>query len=133
MIIFIFFQQMCAVSMTKKLITDGQNCYHYTLQIFTCSEQIFFKIGFLKNLANFTGKRLCWSLLLLKLQALETSTRVFSFFLSNTCRYCFYLSKVNNRNNTFALNCFLWSYLKTFSNVSIFDLYFLLGITLQLI
>ena len=133
MIIFISFHQICAESMTKKLVTDGQNCYHYTLQIFTCSEQIFFKIGFLKNLANFKGKRLCWSLFLSKLQALKTSARVFSFFLSNFCGCCFYLSKVNNRNNSCALNCFLWSYLKTFSNVSIFDLYFLLGITLQLI
>ena len=28
--------------------------------------QIFFKIGALKNFANFTGKHLCWSLILLK-------------------------------------------------------------------
>ena len=31
--------------------------------------QIFFKMGFLKNFANFTGKHLCWSLFLIKLQA----------------------------------------------------------------
>ena len=30
--------------------------------------QIFFKIGVLKNFANFIGKHLCWSLFLIKLQ-----------------------------------------------------------------
>ena len=31
--------------------------------------QMFFKIDVLKNFANFTGKHLCWSLFLIKLQA----------------------------------------------------------------
>ena len=31
--------------------------------------QMFFKIGALKNFANFTGKHLCWSLFLIQLQA----------------------------------------------------------------
>ena len=31
--------------------------------------QTFFKIGVLKNFANFTGKHLCWSLFLIKWQA----------------------------------------------------------------
>ena len=31
--------------------------------------QIYFKIGVLKNFAMFTGKRLCWSLFLIKIQA----------------------------------------------------------------
>ena len=34
----------------------------------SCS-QMFFKIGALKNFAVFTGKHLCWSLFLMKLQA----------------------------------------------------------------
>ena len=34
----------------------------------------FFKIGVLKDFANFTGKRQCWSLFLIK----ETSAQVFS-------------------------------------------------------
>ena len=29
---------------------------------------MFFKVGVLKNLANFTGKPFCWSLFLIKLQ-----------------------------------------------------------------
>ena len=33
--------------------------------------QMFFKIGVLKIFANFTGKHLCWSLFLIKLQALK--------------------------------------------------------------
>ena len=36
---------------------------------------MFFKIGgALKNLANFTGKQLCWSLFLMKLQAFRLRT-----------------------------------------------------------
>ena len=31
--------------------------------------EMFFKTGVLKNFANFTGKHLCWSLFLIKLQA----------------------------------------------------------------
>ena len=33
--------------------------------------QMFFKIGILKHFANFTGKHLCWSFFLMKLQALR--------------------------------------------------------------
>ena len=36
--------------------------------------QMFFKIGVLKNFANFTGKHLCWSLFLIKLQGWRPST-----------------------------------------------------------
>ena len=35
---------------------------------------MFFKIGVLKNIANFTGKHLRWSLFLIKLQALKLTT-----------------------------------------------------------
>ena len=36
--------------------------------------QIFFKIAVLKNFANFTGKKLRWSLFLIKLQAFRSAT-----------------------------------------------------------
>ena len=36
--------------------------------------RMFFKIGVLKNFAIFTGKYLCWSLFLIKLQTLEPAT-----------------------------------------------------------
>ena len=51
--------------------------------------QMFFKIGVLKNFSIFTGKHLCWSLLLNKWQTFksaallkETPTQLFS------CEYC---------------------------------------------
>ena len=43
--------------------------------------QMFFEIGVLKNFAIFTEENLCWSLLLIKLQAFRP-TQVFS------CEYC---------------------------------------------
>ena len=33
-----------------------------------CRSQMFFKIGVLKNFANFTRKHLCWNLFIIKLQ-----------------------------------------------------------------
>ena len=36
--------------------------------------QMFFKIGILKNFANFTGKHMCWSLFLIKLLVLRPAT-----------------------------------------------------------
>ena len=36
--------------------------------------QMFFKIDILKNFTNFTGKNLCWSFFLTKLQALRLAT-----------------------------------------------------------
>ena len=40
--------------------------------------QLFFKIGTLKNFANFTGKQLCWSIFLIKLEGLrQTPTKGF--------------------------------------------------------
>ena len=35
---------------------------------------MFLKIGVLRNFAIITGKHLCWSLLLIKLQALQPAT-----------------------------------------------------------
>ena len=47
-----------------------------TLQVFR-HLQVFLKIGVLKNFAIFTGKYLCWSFLLIKLQAFRP---VISFY-----------------------------------------------------
>ena len=71
-----------------------QDCIHHVLELVKCSpprkpthidrylkngaskivvhvrsirSQMFFKIGFLKNFTNFTGKHLCWSVFLIKL------------------------------------------------------------------
>ena len=40
----------------------------------TSHTQMFFKIGVLRNIAIFTEKHLCWSLFLIKLQALRAAT-----------------------------------------------------------
>ena len=44
------------VARTKKFAPN-----YFCIVVFSCS-QMFFKIGFLKNFENFTGKQLCWSL-----------------------------------------------------------------------
>ena len=62
--------------------------------------QMFFKIGVLKNSAILTGKRLCWSLFLIKVQASGSYTGVFLWimwifwehlFLQNTSGGCFFI------------------------------------------
>ena len=57
------------------------HCVHYR----SCHHKCSFKKSILKNFANFTGKRLCWSLFLIKLQVWrpatlrkETPTQIFS-------------------------------------------------------
>ena len=40
----------------------------------THSPQVFYKKAILKNFVTFTGKRLCWSLFLIKLQAFRPET-----------------------------------------------------------
>ena len=59
--------------------------------------QIFFKISVPKNFANFTGKRLCWSVFLIHLQALglqlyqkETPTQVFSCEICETFKSIYF-------------------------------------------
>ena len=47
------------------------------------SSQMFFKIGLLKNFANFTRKHLCWSLFLKKLFATSLSITVSVFDVSS--------------------------------------------------
>ena len=49
--------------------------FSWSLRISRSSRsQIFFKIGVLKNFAIFIGKHMCWSLFLIKLQALKPAT-----------------------------------------------------------
>ena len=64
------------------------------------SSQMFFKIGVFKNFANFTGKHLCWSLFLIKLESPRPAKWMGSWrfeireifkntFLQNTSGGCF--------------------------------------------
>ena len=48
------------------LLERGDIQRHLTYE--SSLSQMFFKIGVLKNFVNFTGKHLCWSLFLIKLQ-----------------------------------------------------------------
>ena len=70
-------------------------------QMSSSRSQTFFKIGVLKNVANFTGRDLCWSLFLIKLQALKKRLQHRCFppkfakflrtlFLQNTSGGCFW-------------------------------------------
>ena len=56
---------------------------------------MFFKIGVLKNFANFTGKHLCWSLFLIELQVWrpywkQTPTLVFSGEICETLKNIYF-------------------------------------------
>ena len=62
--VFIYISTLHARSENKltKSFSDPLKCR-------SSRSQMFFKIGALKNFANFKGKHLCWSLFLIKLQA----------------------------------------------------------------
>ena len=57
---------------------------------------MFFKIGVLKNIALFAGKHLCWSLLLIKLQAATLLKRHFinRTLLLAACRFSVLLVQI---------------------------------------
>ena len=72
------------INLLKKNLTCTSICKAYFMKIFADAKaslvfinskcrssrsQMFFKIGVLKNFIIFTGKHLCWSLFLIKLQA----------------------------------------------------------------
>ena len=67
--------------------------------------QLFFKIGVLKNLVNFTGKHLCSSLFLVKWQAWgpstlwkrDSNTGAFTGALQNTSGGCFWTLRIINK------------------------------------
>ena len=66
-----------------------------TLQVFR-HLQVFLKIGVLKNFAIFTGKYLCWSFLLIKLQAFrlvirDFNTGVFLWILQSLYKQHFFI------------------------------------------
>ena len=53
--------------------TSAEHLWKYASAYRSSRSQMFFKIVFLKNFANFTGKHICWSLFLIKLQAFRSS------------------------------------------------------------
>ena len=65
------------------------NCITVTYK--SSHSQIFFRIGVLRNFAMFTGKHMCWSLILIKLQVLKN--------ISDGC-FCLKNTSVYNYNNS---------------------------------
>ena len=65
---------------------------------------MFCKKGILKNFANFTGKHLCWRLLLLKIQASgfqlhekETPIQVFSWEIGETFKNIYFVEHLERQ------------------------------------
>ena len=58
----------------------------------------FFKIIALRNFTIFTGKQLCWSLFLIKLQTLRFPTQMFSCDYWETFKNCFFIEHLRYRN-----------------------------------
>ena len=69
---------------------------------------MFFKIGVLENFANFTGKHLCWSLLLIKSQAKGPAT----LLKRNDPTQMFSCEICENFKNTFFTEHLQWLLLK---------------------
>ena len=59
---------ICYLQWIKDFTTLIRFTKFYFGIVITFRSQMFFKVGVLKNLANFTGKPFCWSLFLIKLQ-----------------------------------------------------------------
>ena len=60
------------------------------IMMISIRSQMFFKIGVLKNFANFTGKHLRWSIFLTKLQALRSPTQLFSYEICELFKNTFF-------------------------------------------
>ena len=86
--------------------------------------QMFFKIAVLKNFTHFTGKDLCWSLFLTKLQASRSVTllkkNICERLLLKGMKYVKVKSCKKDKQNDI-LDVVLVSLLLTFSSVSIID------------
>ena len=80
---------------------------YFNRTIFWNNSQIFFKLGVIKNFADFKGKQLCWSLFLMKLQAYtcfyRTSPVAASGFLWNSGRF-----SIGGRHLLDRIFCFLF-------------------------
>ena len=123
------FQQLCSMTSTY----PGKMCVYFFR---SSRSHVFFKMGFLKNFANLTGKHLSSSLLLIKLHAWspadllkrDSNTCVFQWkmltflktpFLQNTSGSCFYF-----------LSCSYWSIKK--GTLFVWKWYFLLCLVVVL-
>ena len=76
--------------------------------------QMFFKVGSLKNFAIFTGKHLCWSLFLIKLQAWACN-----FVKKRLQRRCFPENIATSFTTTFLIEHLWWLLLKIFEDCEV--------------
>ena len=65
---------LCILFLFNKSMTSIMNIESRERNYRSCHSQIFFKIGVYKNFESFTGKHLCWSLFLIKLQTWRPAT-----------------------------------------------------------
>ena len=94
-----FYHKTVAEDLVQKLTTLTVHCRKVPSRSTgrNCFPQVSFKIAGLKNFAIFTGKHLCWSLFLIKLQAFRPPTSlkgdsnkgVFLYILQNILRAAF--------------------------------------------
>ena len=91
-------------------LTQQSVCFLLSFVYRSIRWQMFFKIGVFKNFASFKGKHLCWSLILIKLQAWFAGT--LSKRDSNTivfCESCEVLRTPFYRTPTVATSAFIRS------------------------
>ena len=77
------------------------------MEVRSSRSQMFFKIGVLKNFTVLTGKRLCWSLFLIKLQAWKLATllkktpiQMFSCEYYEVLRIVFFIEHLYNTSES---------------------------------
>ena len=82
---------------------------------------MFFKIGVLKNFANFAGKHLCWSLFLIKLQAYSKQKQscLHMFFKIGVLKNCVNFTGKHLCRNLFLIKL-LTNFVKRHSNSGVF-------------
>ena len=72
----------------KQWLHESQRLTFWLSFVRSSRLQIFFKVGLIKNFVNFTGKHLCWSLLLRKFKT-DSNTDVFPRNFVNFLKYLF--------------------------------------------
>ena len=73
----------------KQWLHESQRLTFWLSFVRSSRLQIFFKIGLIKNFVNFTGKHLCWSLLLRKFKT-DSNTDVFPWNFVKFLKYLFF-------------------------------------------
>ena len=70
----VYVMSFCLMTETISILYGNGRAGIKELTVINSHSQMFFKIDVLKNFAILTGKHLCWSLFLIKLQAFRSAT-----------------------------------------------------------